>query len=83
MRTTVNIDDRLLEWAKDVAREREISLGDVVDEALQRLLMHPIIESDPELPVYRPKIPGFLPGVDPLSNQSLFDAADDPAAPLK
>jgi hypothetical protein len=78
MRTTVNIDDRLLEWAKEVAKERAVTLGDLVDEALQRLLMTPHPEEGPELPVF----PGggeVLPGVDLTSNRSMFEALDDPA----
>ena len=77
MRTTVNIDDRLLEWAKEVAKERAVSLGDVVDEALQQLLSHPLHGDGPTLPVFTPESPGLLPGIDPNSNRSLFEAADD------
>ena len=77
MRTTVNIDDRLLEWAKDVARQREVTLGDLLDEALQRLLMQPAAESGPDLPVFKGKDLGMQPGIDPSSNRSMFDAMDD------
>ena len=76
MRTTVNIDDRLLEWAKGVAKEREVSLGDLVDEALQRLLMTPRDTEGPDLPVFQGG-GGVMPGVDLTSNRSMFDAADD------
>jgi hypothetical protein len=79
VRTTVNIDDQLLEWAKDLARQREVALGDVVDEALQRLLMQPVADVDPPLPVFTGKDLGMLPGIDPSSNRSMLDAADDPA----
>ena len=77
MRTTVNIDDRLLEWAKDVAREREVTLGDLVDEALQRLLMDPLHDEGPDLPVFNGDR-GVMPGIDLTSNRSMFDAMDDP-----
>jgi hypothetical protein len=83
VRTTVNIDDRLLEWAKNIAREKDQTLGEVIDAALQRHLMQPGNDDGGDLPIFRPRVPGFLPGIDPLSNQSLFDAADDPAEPLK
>jgi hypothetical protein len=79
VRTTVNIDERLLDWAKDVARQREVTLGDLLDEALQRLLMQPVREDDPPLPVFKGKDLGMQPGIDPSSNRSMFDAADDPA----
>jgi hypothetical protein len=83
VRTTVNIDDRLLEWAKDVAREREVTLGDLRDEALRRLLTQPLHDDGPPLPVFKPKVPGLLPGIDPDSNRSLFDAADDTSDVLR
>ena len=78
MRTTVNIDDRLLEWAKDVARDRELTLGDLLDEALRRLLMAPLHDEGPELPVFEGG-GGVMPGIDLSSNRSMFDAMDDPA----
>jgi hypothetical protein len=78
VRTTVNIDDRLLEWAKDVARQRELTLGDLLDEALQRLLMAPLHDEGPDLPVFQGG-GGVMPGIDLSSNQSMFDALDDPA----
>jgi hypothetical protein len=78
VRTTVNIDDRLLDWAKDVARQRESTLGDVLNEALQRLLMQPPVESGPPLPVFQGDR-GVMPGIDLDSNRSMFDALDDPA----
>ena len=78
MRTTVNIDDRLLEWAKDVAREREVTLGDLLDEALQRLLMAPLHDEGTDLPVFQGG-GGVMPGIDLSSNRSMFDAMDDPA----
>ncbi len=81
VRTTVNIDDRLLEWAKDVARQREMTLGDVLEEALQRLLMQPPHQDGPPLPVFEGKDRGMQPGIDPSSNRSMFDAMDDPTAP--
>ena len=76
MRTTVNIDDRLLEWAKEVAKERSVSLGDLVDEALQRLLMTPHQDEGPELPVFQGG-GDVMPGIDLSSNRSMFDAMDD------
>ena len=76
MRTTVNIDDHLLAWAKDYARERERTLGEVVDEALQRLLTAPVTDEGPELPVFQGGR-GVMPGVDLDSNRSMFDALDD------
>ncbi|WP_161962248.1 type II toxin-antitoxin system VapB family antitoxin [Nocardioides speluncae] len=76
MRTTVNIDDRLLEFAKERAHERHLTLGEMLEEALQRYLMTPIVEEYPELPVFEGG-GGFLPGIDPSSNSSLYDAMDE------
>jgi hypothetical protein len=72
----VNIDDRLLDWAKDVAKQRDISLGELVDDALRRLMSHPPLPGGPELPVFRGG-GGVVPGVDLTSNRSMFDALDD------
>ncbi len=83
MRTTVNIDDHLLEWAKEVAKVRDMSLGELVDQALQRLLTDPLPADGPELPVFEGEDRGLHPGIDPTSNRSLFDAADDLAAVLR
>jgi hypothetical protein len=77
VRTTVNIDDQLLDWAKEVARSRDVTLGDLLVEALHHLLSHPLEKVGPELPVFQGEDLGMLPGIDPSSNQSMFDAADD------
>lgn len=75
MRTTVNIDDKLLEFAKERAHERHLTLGQMVEEALQVYLMTPLVEEYPELPVFDGG--GYLPGIDPTSNRSLYDAMDE------
>jgi hypothetical protein len=76
VRTTVNIDDHLLERAKLRARGRGTTLGDVLEEALQVLL------AMPESSGARRALPsfdggGFLPGIDPHSNASLLDEDED------
>jgi hypothetical protein len=78
----VNIDDRLLEWAKDVARREGVTLGDVVEEALQRHLTHPQKGVGPPLPVFQGE-QGVRPGIDLDSNRSMFEALDDPADVLR
>ena len=62
-----------------MAREREVTLGDLVDEALQRLLMQPPHNDGPPLPVFQGEDLGLHPGIDPSSNRSMFEAADNPA----
>jgi hypothetical protein len=76
VRTTVNIDAQLLDWAKDVARQRNVTLGDLFDEALERHLARPLHTDGPELPIFQGES-GVMPGVDLNSNRSMFDALDD------
>jgi Ribbon-helix-helix protein, copG family len=77
VRTTVTIDDHLLERAKERARERGLTLGDVVEASLLRYLALPAPSPGPPLPVFQGG-GGLLPGIDPSSNASMFDAADGP-----
>jgi hypothetical protein len=78
VRTTVNIDDRLLEWAKDRARKEGVTLGVLLEEALQRHLTRVRAAAGPPLPVFQGER-GVRPGVDLDSNRSMFEAMDDPA----
>jgi Ribbon-helix-helix protein, copG family len=77
MRTTVSISDELLAAAKQRARERGVSLGEVIDAALRREL------AVPERPQTGPTVPIFdggsgpRPGVDLTSNRALHEVLDD------
>lgn len=51
MRTTLSIDDDLLEHAKRIARSRRVSLGRVVSELMRRGL-EPQIEDRDAFPVF-------------------------------
>lgn len=76
MRTTVNVDDELLEAARQRARARGESLGSVVDAALRRELAYR--DSDvagPPVPVFTAGT-GPAPGVDLTSNRALHEALD-------
>jgi hypothetical protein len=77
MRTTVNIDDRLLQTAKDLAAARNQTLGSVVEDALRRELSRERPTAGPALPVFRGGN-GPRPGIDLRSNRVLEDffAAD-------
>lgn len=76
MRTTLSIDDRLLERAKAQAAARGITLGRYVDEALQlHLTERPAATAPVSLPVFGGGAP--RPGVDPTSNRSLYDLLDE------
>ncbi|MBX3088049.1 MAG: CopG family transcriptional regulator [Cryobacterium sp.] len=76
MRTTLSIDDELLEQAKKTARRRGQTLGQYVESAVRRDLVTP----DPkavaiELPTFT-RGTGMRPGIDPSSNRALYDALD-------
>lgn len=78
MRTTVNIDERLLELAKERARQRKWTLGEVMNEALRRAFFE-CDEEKPRSPIrlvtYCGK--GMAPGVNLDSNSELSDFMED------
>lgn len=77
MRTTLSIDDEVLEAAKARARQRGVSLGSVVEAALRRAL------STRDDAGHAPPIPVFTggtgprPGVDLTSNRALAELLDE------
>jgi hypothetical protein len=78
VRTTIAIDDRLLELAKRRAHESHTTLGQVVEHALQRLLIsEPPASEAPGISFIEGR-GGLRPGIDPRSNGSLYDAMDEP-----
>lgn len=76
MRTTIAVDDHLLEGARLRARERGQTLGQLIEDALRRELAAPTSPAPPEVPVYRGR-GGMRPGIDPTSNRSLWEALDE------
>ncbi|WP_334141181.1 type II toxin-antitoxin system VapB family antitoxin [Rhabdothermincola sp.] len=77
MRTTLAIDDRLLAAAKRLARERGLTLGALVEEALRReLAAEPPLAHRPAIPVFTAG-EGLRPGVDATSTRGLLEALDD------
>lgn len=77
MRTTVSISDELLAAARRRARERGLTLGDVVDAALRRELGQPDeLGERPSVPVFRGGT-GPRPGIDLTSNRALHEALDE------
>jgi hypothetical protein len=77
MRTTVSVDDRLLELAKRRAHERHQTLGEFVESAIQHYLgAHENTGDAPIVPVFRHGT-GLVPGVDASSNRGLLDALDE------
>lgn len=76
MRTTVTIDEALLERAKKRAAQRGQTLGQYVEDAVRRDLLAPPNERvTPALPTFT-RGTGLRPGLDPSSNRALFDALD-------
>lgn len=82
MRTTLDIQDTLLMRAKAAAAKERKSLTRVIEEGLRLRLRGarglPVQPFQP-LPVFRGG-GGFRPGINPLSNRSIYDAADDDGA---
>jgi len=77
MRTTVTIDDELLEAAKRRARLRGLTLGGLVEAALRReLALADEAPAAPEIPVFRGGT-GPRPGVDLTSNRALYELLDE------
>lgn len=76
MRTTVAVDDHLLAAAKERARARGQTLGQVVEDALRRELARSAkAEPAVEIPVFR-GCGGPRPGVDLRSNRALAEVLD-------
>lgn len=80
MRTTVSIDDALLERAKRRATQQGETLGSYLEEALrQRLAAFSDDTSQQiDLPVFDGGASGGLrAGIDPSSNRALYEALDE------
>jgi hypothetical protein len=76
MRTTVAVDDHLLDAAKRRARERGQTLGQVVEAALRRELAEPAAAAPIEVPVFHGS-GGPLPGIDLRSNRALRERLEE------
>ena len=78
MRTTLNLNDDLARRAKEAAARERTTLTRLIEEGLRLRLRAPeraAPAAPPPLPVYHGR-GGLLPGIDPLRNRSLLDAAD-------
>lgn len=79
MKTTLDLNDTLLAGAKALAAHRRTTLTRVIEEALQlrlRAQEAPTRRIRTRLPVFHGK-GGLRRGVDPCSNASLMQAAED------
>lgn len=75
MRTTISVDDHLLDSARRRARERGQTLGQVVEDALRRELVEPERHKTVQVPVFRGGR-GAEPGIELTSNRALREALD-------
>jgi hypothetical protein len=78
MKTTLDLRDDLLATAKAQAARARTTLTRIVEEGLALRLRGPVRTRRrlQELPASSAR-GGLLPGIDPLNNESLLDAADD------
>lgn len=77
MKTTLVLDDALVERVRERAKERGVSMSSVVEEAIVRMLAEPAA-----LATWEPNdLPSFPMGpflVDITDREALYDAMDDP-----
>ena len=80
VKTTLDLDDDLLARAKALAARERTSLTALIEEGLRLRLRRrgPSRPPAARLAVFQGR-GGLVVGVDPLSNRSLTDAADDDA----
>jgi hypothetical protein len=82
MKTTLDLDDDLLARAKALAARERTSLTALIEEGLRlRLRSRRRAQGRPppnRLAIYQGR-GGLVTNVDPLSNRSLLEAADDDA----
>ena len=82
MKTTLNIHDTLLHEAKAFAAQQRTTLTRLIEEGLRmRLQPKPLDTGATKTAIRLPTLPsksgrGLQQGVNPLSNKSLYDAAD-------
>lgn len=80
MKTTLDLDDELLVRAKALAAREGRSLTSLIEEGLRLRLRarEPARREPARLAVYQGR-GGLVDGVNPASNRSMFQAADDDA----
>jgi len=75
MRTTINIDDQLLSYAKHQAVQQGCTLKQVIEDALRESLSRQRVESEP-IKLETVSGTGLKHGVDLNDGQSLNDIMD-------
>jgi len=78
MRTTLNIDDQLLNLAKHRAVEQGVSLSTVIENVLRQSLLKPSVVERKSVRMITAAGSGVKPGVNLDNGRSLLDIMDDP-----
>jgi hypothetical protein len=76
MKTTLVLDDALVEQVRQRAKERGVSMSSVVEEAIFRMLTEKATPSHPPLDLPSFNSGGYL--VDITDRNAMYDAMDDP-----
>jgi len=79
MRTTVRLDEALLERARAEAAKRKTTLTSLIEQGLELVLRRPMKRAERRRPVALPECRaggGTLPGVDLDDSASLLDRMD-------
>ena len=77
MKTTLVLDDALVEQVRQRARERGVSMSSIVEEAIVRMLTEKATSDQPPLELPSFNSGGYL--VDITDRNAMYDALDDPA----
>jgi hypothetical protein len=81
VKTTLDINDSLLADAKSLALQQKTTLTRLIEEGLQLRLRKSNTSAKPKrhkMPVFKGR-GGLVSGIDPLSNKTMLDAAEDDA----
>ena len=78
MRTTITIEDSLLQKAKKISRQRRCSLREVIEDSLRAALAkaHKARRAEPSKRLKTFKGSGVQPGIDLSSSSALLDAME-------
>jgi len=78
MRTTISIEDSLLQKAKKISHDRRCSLREVIEDALRAAFAkdRKTGRSDAQRPLKTFKGSGIQPGIDLTSSSALLDAME-------
>ena len=76
MRTTLDLDDRLLKAARELARKRGTTLTAVVEEALSARLALQAAPPRPYQLTWKPHSGQYVGGVDVADRDALYDVME-------